>query len=160
MVRVEILDWVIDFDFEKTTKYYESLPYLTNGCTCIDCINYEKACDLIIPEMRELSKLLGINLKKPCDIFYCLDYGDGTCLYWVGYDIIGIIVKGPNIVVQKVSNLSIKSDSKSPIVPVHRAYADGFEISFYSLPSILIDGIEFQRITLDLNGRFLRVVKE
>ena len=72
MNKKEILDWEIEFDFEFTNKYYENLPYITDGCTCLNCANYEEACEYIIPEMKMLSIELGIDLKKPCDLFYCM----------------------------------------------------------------------------------------
>jgi len=157
MERIKILEWEIEIDKEKTIQHYKSLPLVSNGCCCDECINYVQACDYVPSEFLALTEGLGINLKKAAETFYCADYDDGTCLYWVGCDIIGRIVNGPDRTM-KQEKIQVWKEHKTPDrVPDKKTFIKGFDICFYTISPITINGVEFETITLDFEGVFLRI---
>jgi hypothetical protein len=160
MEKISILNWTIEFDYEKTKEHYRNHHYITEGCSCDDCKNYVEACDFVPSDMKLLSERLGIDLKKPSDLFYCTDYSDGTCLYWAGYDIVGKIIEGPEKIEEIVVNKNSETERKAITVPEKKFFTEGFEICFYTINPIIIGELKYPCITLDLNGKFIRVYNE
>lgn len=157
MERLKVLDWEVEIDREKTMEHYKELPLVSDRCCCHNCINYVQACSYVPTEFLNLSRNLGIDFKKAAEIFYCTDYDNGTCLYWAGCDIIGRIVSGPDRY-PKSSDIKYGEEDKSLYkVPNKMSYTNNFDICFYTIPPIIINGVQYEAITLDFEGILLRI---
>lgn len=157
MEHIKILEWELDINKERTLEHYISLPLVSDGCTCNECINYVQACDYVPTEFLALTEGLGIDLKKAAETFHCGDYGNGTCMYWAGFDIIGRIVSGPDRIPKLDITQNLEEHKTPDKIPDKKRYIKDFDICFYTISPIKINGVLYQAITLDFEGIFLRV---
>lgn len=88
----------IDVNVEQTRKYYTESPRtLTEGCDCIGCQNFMKACEDFDPRIREFFEALGVDIRKAPDM--SVFHGDGkrNILFYMGwYHLCGTVLRGEN----------------------------------------------------------------
>lgn len=160
MDKIKILDWIIEIDREKTIEYYNSMPYVKELCECENCLNFEKACEFIKDEVRELFNKLGIDIKKSQELFYCMDNDDGTCLYWAFCDIIGNIIKEKDCMITDRIPENKETGLSEILIshPVLISYIEGFNIGFNKRQDLEYSGIKYEAICLQFEGVFKRVI--
>lgn len=94
MKRIQLANWILDIDSEKTKKYYDSIT-IEDNCTCAYCRNYIKACESFSKDVLDFYKLLGIDPQKEGEFMeYKIDINKH--LYSGFYHLIGEIVKRPS----------------------------------------------------------------
>ena len=105
MKRIQLTNWIIDIDPEKTKEYYDSIT-VEEGCDCIYCRNYIKGCETLSSEVLEFYKMLGIDPKKEGE-FMEFEMDLDNHLYMGFYHLVGSIVKRPSDEMKKWDDLNI-----------------------------------------------------
>jgi hypothetical protein len=105
MKRIQISNWIIDVDVEKTKEYYNRIT-VEKGCNCIYCRNYIKCCETFPKEVLEFYKMLGIDPKKEGEF---MEFGieDDKHLYMCFYHFVGRIVKRASDKIRTWDDLNI-----------------------------------------------------
>lgn len=96
-------DYILDVDVERTRAFYAR----EDGwqCDCQDCRNYDKAI-LTAPEaVLELLRSLGIDPRKPAEVFNVtgMREEDGTVWYNGWFHVCGTLVECPETVTETVA---------------------------------------------------------
>lgn len=84
----------IDIEVEKTKEFYSKAEYLTEGCSCQWCQNYEKAADKLSPNIHDFFAQLGVDIKKPAEVYMNCPNEDGTIYYGGFYHLCGRLLTG------------------------------------------------------------------
>lgn len=103
--RLQLLDWVLDIDAEKTKAYYDGVS-IEDCCSCVYCKNYRKACETFPLEIIDFYKIFGIDPKKEGE-FMEFETEDNKHLYFGFYHFVGTIIQGTNNVTQNWNNLNL-----------------------------------------------------
>lgn len=86
-------EYILEINVEETKDYYRSERYVSEGCKCDGCQNYELAVDRVSLEIRKLFDELGIDIKKPAEVY--VNYSENDILCYGGfYHICGKIIEG------------------------------------------------------------------
>ena len=90
-------NYEIDADIKKTAELYESAPFITEGCSCGGCCNFEKAVTLFPQEVKAFFCALGIDMRKAAEV-YLLDGGEkNTFAQYGGFcHMYGTILRAPS----------------------------------------------------------------
>ena len=125
-MRLEFGQFVIDADPERTRAYYETDPGIT--CTCSGCRNYARAAEAFPEGLRDFFRTLGIDSKKPAEVYVNCTQKDGTLFYAGFYHLCGKLVQGQGGWHTVVSDDTGKTSAwdRESCYPV----ADGFLIAF------------------------------
>ncbi|WP_315121991.1 hypothetical protein [uncultured Clostridium sp.] len=92
-MRVTIGEYILDINVEENQNYYRNERYVSEGCQCDGCQNYELAVERVSPEISKLFNQLGIDIKKPAEVYVNCSHND--ILYYGGfYHMCGRIIKG------------------------------------------------------------------
>lgn len=92
-MRLTLGDYILDIDTEETKNYYRSERYVSEGCDCDGCQNYALASDQLTFEVSKLFSELGIDIKKPAEVY--VNYSENNILCYGGfYHICGKIIEG------------------------------------------------------------------
>lgn len=82
----------LNVDADKTREFYRSMPYLRESCSCAGCRNYEAAV-LVFPEkVRCFFHSLGIDIRKPTEVYVNQTNKDGTLFYGGFYHLCGSLL--------------------------------------------------------------------
>lgn len=92
-MRIELGDYILEVNVEATREYYKNERYISEGCQCDGCKNYEIAAGRVASEIKDFFSELGIDIKKPAEVY--VNYLESDIAYYGGfYHICGIIIKG------------------------------------------------------------------
>lgn len=92
-MRITLGEYILDINVEENEKYYKNERYTSEGCECDGCINYELAVDQVSSEVREMFKRLGVDIKKPAEVY--VNCSKNNILFYSGfYHLCGTIIKG------------------------------------------------------------------
>lgn len=84
----------VDIDVEKTKKFYEQAHLISSGCSCPGCRNFTKAVDFLTENVKEIFVKMGIDMKKMCEVYVCMELDEHT-LYYEGFThLCGTIING------------------------------------------------------------------
>lgn len=75
----------MDVDVERTRRWYEAAPTVSQCCDCDGCVNYERAADLFPESVKSFFAALGSDMKKPCEVYVNCANRDGTRLWYGGW---------------------------------------------------------------------------
>lgn len=141
---IELLDWILEIDFERTYNFYNSCHLITDNCTCIDCCNYVKSCALIPKKILDLYVSFGIDPTKEGEVYNMIKNDDGTCLYGGFYHITGRILKGPDCVFSVMSedNSQLRTFNLIPVI-------EGYKIGFTQRVSLVPPGFPLPVIQME-----------
>ncbi len=84
----------LDLDVEKTIEVYKKLDYVSQGCSCLNCKNFESATDHVSSEIKSFFDQIGVDIKKPAEIYVNFSDEEGITHYGGFYHICGKILKG------------------------------------------------------------------
>jgi len=103
METINIGDYILQVDKEKTRAYYENH---SNPCGCESCVNYKKLLVHIPKEALELYEALGVISGRECEIIeYGPDEKNEKLHYYEAVSaVVGSIIKIPNTTETIVSN--------------------------------------------------------
>lgn len=153
MQQVKILDWIVNFDYEQTSRYYDQLPSVIDSCKCDDCLNYYHTCTKVENEVMEFFKSFGIDLHRAQEIMYCGEQDKGN-LYWCFFDVIGCIVEGNNPVTLTGISQANESEGISEASVYHydlQPLMEGLKLGFSQRTSLLMDGNEQDAFCIVVN---------
>lgn len=91
-MRMEFGQFVLDVDPKRTQAYYETDPGI--GCDCSGCRNYPLAMEALPEEAKEFFRSLGIDPKKPAEVYVNCTQEDGTLFYGGFYHLCGRLIRG------------------------------------------------------------------
>ena len=98
----QFADYVLDIDVERTRAFYErpDVPTISAQCDCDYCQNYDKAIGKASASVRDLLHSLGINPRKPAEVYSVTGELEeqGTVWYNGWYHVCGTIVDSPETV--------------------------------------------------------------
>lgn len=86
--------YIVDIDVDKTRIFYQTAENIRDGCDCSGCRNFEKALPHLQQEVNLVFDKMGIDIKKPREVYVnCLN-PDGTLFYAGFYHICGKLISG------------------------------------------------------------------
>ncbi|MBX4260868.1 hypothetical protein KTC96_05915 [Clostridium estertheticum] len=92
-MQLNVGGYILDINVEKNKNFYKNEIYVSQGCVCDGCQNYELAVEKVSLEVSKLFEQLGVDIKKPAEI--CAYYSDKDILCYGGfYHICGRLIKG------------------------------------------------------------------
>lgn len=92
-MKITLGEYILDIYTEKNKKYYKDEEYVSEGCQCDGCLNYELAVEEVEQEVNNLFNKLGIDIKKPAEVY--VNYSENNIICYGGfYHICGKIVEG------------------------------------------------------------------
>lgn len=91
---VNIQDWILEIDAEKTKEFYDKIK-VEDGCNCSYCRNYIMACETFPKEVMDFFTMLGIDPRKEGEF---IEWGIDNIghLYTGFYHLVGKIINKPN----------------------------------------------------------------
>ena len=103
MDTINIGDYILQVDREKTLAFYENYK---NVCNCASCVHYRKLLKHIPKEALDLYETLGVIPGRECEI---VEYGpdeknEKLHYYEAVSGVVGTIIKLPNTTETIVSN--------------------------------------------------------
>ena len=85
----------LDIDVEKNKIFYKNAKKITDYCSCDGCNNYVMATEFFPNEVKDFFDKLGIDCKKPAEIWVWCSENDGKVLYYGGfYHLCGQLLQG------------------------------------------------------------------
>lgn len=136
--------YIIDVDIEKTKQFYNSQRFISEGCNCSGCCNFEKVADYLAPEITSFFNNLGIEVKKITEIYVNCTNADNT-LYYAGFThVCGEIISGESAWVTNSSNLLYLDEDKMFNV------TDDFKVHFQNECHLLKEGFPSPAIQLEI----------
>ena len=94
-MRFTLYDLLLEIDVDKTKRLCCEWDEARDGCDCAGCRNYRLAAETFPPEVRAFFRELGLDEKKPTEVFPWHAEDGGRALHYGGfYHLCGTIVKG------------------------------------------------------------------
>jgi len=90
----EFGQYKVDIDVDKTRSFYENAPFVSEGCSCSGCRNYEKAIIVLSTEVTGFFSDLGVDMRKVCEVYVNYCNSDGTLFYGGFYHLCGTLLAG------------------------------------------------------------------
>ncbi|MDE7399143.1 MAG: hypothetical protein K2N06_06390 [Oscillospiraceae bacterium] len=142
--------FIVDIDIEKNRTFYQTAEALTVGCNCNGCANFEKAADLFPELVREFFRGLGVDPKKPAEVYVNCSEDGGKRLFYGGfYHLCGTVLDDKNAwISQEVDGITIVSCINEDYL---YEIADGYCVIFGDGGDALLeDGFPEPVITMDI----------
>lgn len=139
---VTIGRWRLECDPETTSRLYESRE-LGSGCGCAYCRNFTAALPFAFPErVQQLFAKLGIDVRKPAELFDCDRDESGQRFSGGWYHFVGHILSGDDGWMQRGevfqasfepinADVSIEMTSRLALVPESFARQRIVQIDFH-----------------------------
>ncbi len=84
----------LNINTEKTRAIYKNLKRLSQACGCSGCRNFEKAADSMPDEVKRFFDSIGIDMKKPTEVYVNEVNSDGLLIYGGFYHLCGTLLTG------------------------------------------------------------------
>lgn len=84
----------LDIDVDKTREFYKEMEYVSEGCSCAGCRNFEKAVNVLPREVVEFFESLGIDMKKITEVYVYTTNPNGTVYYGGFFHLCGRLLEG------------------------------------------------------------------
>lgn len=137
----------VAIDVEKTRAFYRQAEYITSGCQCDGCCNYEKAVDFFPQKVKEFFDELGIDLKKAAEIIAYIGECEGKKINYGGfYHLCGTMLSDTEVWVP-MEDAKLKSMSTDMYKII-----EGYEIGFTNGCSLVEE--DFPRPILQMEISF------
>jgi hypothetical protein len=127
-VRTELGEYILDIDVCENEKYYKNERYVSEGCECDGCRNYELAVDQVSTDVREMFNKLGIDIKKPAEVY--VNCSENNILFYGGfYHLCGTIVKGesPWEVVSETKTSTVRHLNENRMICLEKSFRIAFQ---------------------------------
>lgn len=93
-MKIQFGQFSLDIDLDKTKDFYKNMGNVSDACSCLGCINYEKAVDTLPKEIISFFTSIGIDMKKITEVYAMTTNPDSTVLYGGFYHLCGAILQG------------------------------------------------------------------
>lgn len=150
----EFGQYKIEVDINKTKQFYEKASFVSEGCSCKGCRNFEQAVSMLSKRVTEFFSDLGVDMRKVCEVYVNCDNPDGTVLYGGFYHLCGGIIQGksPWIPTSKTTSFWEEKEAFS--------IEEGFAVSFQSGCDLLEEGFPTPAIQLEISANIPWVLSE
>ncbi len=152
-------NYKIDVDREKTRAYYKHFSYVSEGCSCSGCRNYEKAVDFLDHKIIDFFNCLGIDMKKIHEVcVYCAN-ADDTLYYGGFYYLCGEVIEGVSgwKVIDATDDTTLAYYDEDETFSV----IEDFHVSFVQTTrQLLDDGVNRPTIILEISADIPWVLDE
>ncbi|MDE6642276.1 MAG: hypothetical protein K2K63_17335 [Acetatifactor sp.] len=79
----------LDIDVQKTRSFYRKSANVSESCSCPGCRNYENAAGILPDEIKCFFNSIGVDIKKPAEVYVNSAHSDGSLLYGGFYHLCG-----------------------------------------------------------------------
>ncbi len=121
-------EYVLEVNVEENKNYYKYERYVSAGCECDGCQNYETAVEKLSQEVSNLFNQLGLDIRKPAEVY--VNYSENNILCYGGfYHICGMITKGesPWEVVSKTKESMTSHLNEEKMIDIDDNFKVGFQ---------------------------------
>lgn len=150
----------VDIDVERTREFYKKLENLSEGCNCTDCRNYEKAMEYVPDKVVHFFDAIGINIKKPAEVYTNITNPDNTVFYGGFYHLCGELLAGDSAWVGESSkeeqDLTVSHWEQANTYPVTR----DFYVSFQKECALVEEGFPAPVLQLEIAANIPWVLEE
>ena len=149
----------LDIDVQKTRAFYRKSINVSESCSCPGCRNYENAVGILPDEIKCFFNSIGVDIKKPAEVYVNSAHSDGSLLYGGFYHLCGTILNGESAWVKqnadnKDSTASYWKHSKThPIL-------NGFYVSFQEDCSLVEAGFPAPILQMEIEANIPWVLQE
>jgi len=145
----------LDVDVDKTKAYYKTAKTVTGDCSCDGCRNYVEAIDFLPKEVTTFFAQLGIDMKKPREVYSINESAGGTLPYGGWYHVCATIIQGENPVVYTSENQTYSIDETKTF-----SITDDFKIYFSEKCDLLENDFPRPAIQLEIMVKMPWVLDE
>lgn len=158
-MKFQFGEYSLDIDVYKTRVFYKKLENVSAGCNCYGCRNFEKAMDVLSDEIKHFFHSIGVDMKKPAEVYVNMVNPDGSVLYGGFYHLCGTILNGTSAWVE------VNTDSENSMVfhwehsktyPVSK----DFFISFQEDCSLVEDGFPTPVLQMEIEANIPWILPE
>lgn len=157
-MEVRFGPYALDIDIQKTRLFYQKANNVSVGCSCSGCRNFEKAIEVLPDEIKGFFDALGIDMKKPAEVYVNTVNADGLVLYGGFYHICGRLLGGESAWV------TVKSNKKATTFywDISKAYSisKDFHVSFQENCCLVEDGFPEPVLQLEIEANIPWVLDE
>lgn len=157
-MEVQFGSYMLDIDIQRTILFYEKANTVSTGCSCPGCRNYEKAAESLPDEIKCFFNALGIDGKKPAEVYVNRVYPDGLVSYGGFYHICGRLLRGESAwITEKRHKKAVTSywdTSKTYSV------SKDFHVSFQEDCSLVEDGFPKPVLQMEIEANIPWVLDE
>ena len=150
----EFSNYVLDIDVDETRNFYITARSISKGCSCSGCRNYEKAMDFVSKEVNSFFSQLGIDVKKPCEVYVNCTNTDNSVLYSGLYHVCGKMISGESAFISTGPNSKYLDEKR--LLTLTR----DFRVFFQRELLLLEDSFPLPAIQLEILANIPWVIKE
>lgn len=151
-MKMNFGEYEVEIDIERTSAFYQTAAIVTEGCKCQGCRNYEAAAKQLDGTIREFFQKMGVDIRKPAEIYVNCRNEDGTLFYGGFYHVCGTILQGGSAWKQP-------GESEKEPTPCYQVTED-FQVSFENRIHLLEKGFPEPVIQLEIYGNVPWVLDE
>lgn len=150
--------YTLDIDIQKTRSFYQKASALTAGCDCPGCRNFEKAAQSLPDEINRFFNALGIDGKKPAEVYVNMVKGTGLVEYGGFYHLCGRVLSGESAWVTVECNKKARTAVWDPSKTY--AVSNNFHVSFREDCALVEDGFPEPVLQMELEAYLPWVLEE
>lgn len=157
-MKIQFGPYTLDIDIEKTRSFYQKANNVSVRCSCPGCRNFEKAVEILPDEIKCFFDALGIDGKKPAEVYANMVNNDGLVLYGGFYHLCGRLFSGESAWVTVKSNTKAKTsfwDSSKTY-----SVSKDFLVSFQEDCSLVEDGFPEPVLQMEIEASIPWVLEE
>ena len=137
-------NYKLDVDVEKTKEYYKVAKLINEDCSCNGCLNYIEALAFFPQEVTSFFTQLGVEMKKPTEVYaYCAN-ADETLFYGGWYHVCATMIHGESPVVSTGQNQVCFDETKTFLI------TDDFKIYFCKECDLLDNNFPLPAVQLEI----------
>lgn len=145
-MKIQLGNYLLDIDIEKTKKFYETAETITQGCNCLGCCNYEKTTDNFPDKVLNFFDKIGVDITKAAEIMSYVSVNDKKSVLYGGfYHICGTLLSD--------NTLWNTNDSEVLHLNEDKMYeiTDGYRIGFKSECDLLEDNFPLPAVQMEIS---------
>lgn len=139
----------LNINTEKTRAIYKNLKRLSQACGCSGCRNFEKAADSMPDEVKRFFDSIGIDMKKPTEVYVNAVNSDGLLIYGGFYHLCGTLLTGESA---WTKILSETEGTETFYWEASKTYSvsKGFDVCFQEKCYLVEDGFQSPVLQLEI----------
>lgn len=157
-MKIYFGQYYLEIDIHKTKAFYKKLENISEGCNCPGCRNFEKAVEVLPDEIKNFFNSIGIDMKKPAEVYVNTVNADGLLLYGGFFHLCGRILNGESAWVKNDGNenaiVSYWEHSKTYSV------SKNFFVSFQEECSLIEDGFPTPVLQMEIEANIPWILEE
>ncbi len=157
-MEVQYDPYALDIDIQKTRSFYQKAESVSAGCGCPGCRNFEKAVQTLPDETKRFFDSLGIDAKKPAEVYVNTVNADGSVSYGGFYHVCGRLLGGESawVTIKRSKKARTAYWDTSKTYPVSK----NFHVSFQEDCSLVEDGFPEPVLQMEIEAELPWVLEE